>query len=125
WVPEYESFPVTLSPDTDPANPLFFDLLPVFCRHAGISVNRASGGSRNPFWRTLLPLKYVMGEWFARLRERNANPSEVTERRPVIVGNLDNDFHRQFDLGRLGPAALKMFAWIRGPDAMVPVERLL
>ena len=42
-----------------------------------------------------------------------------------MIDNLDNDFHRHFDLGRLGAAATMMFAWIRKSETVVPVEQLL
>jgi hypothetical protein len=125
WVPDQASFSVTLSPDTDPSNPLFFDLLAWFCRHDKIRVKGAPSGLRRRLRRSLLPLKYVLGERVAAIRQRGPKSSKPGGKRPVITGNLDNDFHRQFDLGKLGPSASAMLAWVRGTESLVPVEELL
>lgn len=125
WVPDQASFSVTLSPDTDPSNPLFFDLLAWFCRNDEIRVKGAPGGFRRRLRRTLLPLKYVLGERMAAIRQSGPKSSEAGGKRPVIIGNLDNDLHRQFDLGKLGPSASAMLAWVRGNESLIPVEGLL
>lgn len=125
WIPEHNEFSLTLSPDTDPSNPLFFDLLSTGCRRAGILVNRTRAESKSRLPRTLIPFKYVAAEWIGLIRNRRTLSSEHVTLRPVIIDNLDNDFHRHFDLGSLGKAAKMIFAWVRDGETMVPVEQLL
>ncbi|HEY5884264.1 MAG TPA: hypothetical protein VIT88_06220 [Pyrinomonadaceae bacterium] len=124
WLPQYASLALTLSPDTDPDNPLFFDLLASICRRAGIRVNRAQPESKSRLPKQLIPFKYVAAEW-TTLRSKDRQRSSDVSPRPVLVDNLDNDFHRHFDLGRLGAAAKTMFAWIRNSETIVPVEQVL
>ncbi len=123
WIPDHASFPLTVSPDTDPKNPLFFDLLAPVCEHFGVRPNVGRGRERN-LARKLFPLKYVAGEWTTRIKKKRLRTAPL-QPRPVIMGNLDNDFHRQFDLRNLGSAAGLMFAWVRGDEALIPVEKLL
>ncbi|HKO45933.1 MAG TPA: hypothetical protein VJU84_21835 [Pyrinomonadaceae bacterium] len=125
WSPDYTSLSLTLSPDTDPSNPLFFDLLASICRRAGIPVNTTHVESKGWLPKALLPLKYVGGEWIGLARKRHKAPAGPVTQRPVMIDNLDNDFHRHFDLSRLGAAARMMFAWIRKSETVVPVEELL
>ena len=123
--PEYTGLSLTLSPDTDPSNPLFFDLLASICRRAGIPINKTTGRSGSWLPKALIPVKYVAGEWIGLVRNRRIPLSSSVTQRPVMIDNLDNDFHRHFDLGRLGTAARMMFAWIRKSETVVPVEELL
>lgn len=125
WIPEHAGFSLTLSPDTDPSNPLFFDLLAAVCRRAGIRVNRLQTASKSRLPKTLIPFKYVSAEWIGLVRNRRALSSGRPSPRPVIIDNLDNDFHRHFDLGRLDRAAKRIFAWVRDSETMVPAEELL
>jgi hypothetical protein len=124
WVPEYQPMKLTTRPDEDIDNPLFFDLLPVLCRQSRIKIRFVKKVKRDRRIRSILPVKYLLGQWVTALKRRQP-PLPDALRRPVIVTNLDNDLHRQFDYGKFGSAAKLMLAWIKGDSLLVPVERLL
>jgi hypothetical protein len=124
WLAPYPPLALTTTPDQNPDNPLFFDLLAAEARRSRIPLTGSPGNPPGQIGRRLLmPLKYVVGQWIAQLREPPSPAAAAM--RPVLVSNLDNDFHRQFDLSRLGPAAGQMLAWIRAGEWLAPVDDLL
>ena len=125
WVPDYEELPLMVSHDLYESNPLFFDLLPALSRRKGVIVNRSPGHRSHKFLNDrLMPIKFVVGQWLGSLRQRQT-ASKSPSRRPVLLSNLDNDLHRQFDLRKLDSIAEQTFAWLRNGEQVVPLEEFL
>jgi hypothetical protein len=126
WLPEYKAMYLTISPDEQADNPLFFDLLSGLCLRARVKTNNPRPANRGErLKRTFLPMKFVVGQWLASLKNREAKDGVAGPPRPVLLTNLDNDLHRHFDLSKLGPTAKLMFAWLRAGENIVPLERFL
>ncbi len=124
WLPDYRPMALTLAPDVEDSNPLFFDLVPLVCRRAQVPVTQTKKVKFNGLLRSVRPVKYVLGQWAVALKQRRMSMTGIAPR-AVLVANLDNDFHRQFDLRQLGAAGTVMYAWIRNSESVVPVDQLL
>lgn len=125
WIPQYQQLELTLSPDVFERNPLFFDLLPPLCRRAGVKVNVSNGKKNQSFKRALMPTKFVIGQWFSSLRQSRGDRGPSPPVRPILVSNLDNDLHRQFDLSKMHSVAEQTFAWLRDGERIVQLEVFL
>ena len=125
WIPQYQGLELTLSPDVFERNPLFFDLLPPLCRRAGVKVNVANGKTNQSLKRALMPMKFVIGQWFSSLHQSRGDRGRSPSVRPILVSNLDNDLHRQFDLSKMHSVAKQTFAWLRDGEQIVPLEAFL
>lgn len=124
WIPNVHPLSLSTRFDEVQDNPLFFDLLAILCSQAMIAVVPAR--RRNIAWlrRFMLPWKYVIGQWVASLRRPKIRQKELLVR-PILINNLHSDFHRQFDLARLGPTATLMHAWLRENEGIAPVDQVL
>jgi hypothetical protein len=125
WIPPYEPLQLQTEPSEDPTNPLFFDLLPEVCSRLAMSVVHVERPPADRFrfiGRLAVLAKYVVGQWITSVAQRPAHPAAA---RPVLFSNIDNDLHRQFELPALRPIASQLYAWLRGPERVVPVEEFL
>ena len=125
WLPHYKELPLMISHDLYDENPLFFDLLPALCRRKGVIVNRAHEQRSYDFLkRRLMPMKFVVGQWLGSFRQRQTGSNSPSQR-PILLSNLDNDLHRQFDLTKMDSIAEQTFAWLRNGEQVVPLEEFL
>ncbi len=124
WVPDYEKLHLMVSHDLYEDNPLFFDLLPALCRRKAVKANSTGPRPGEFLSRTVMPIKFVVGQWLASVRQRQPEPKSPSQR-PVLLTNLDNDLHRQFDLSKLDSVAEQTFAWLRNGEQVVPLEEFL